>query len=640
MRKHIRWLPIVICISSLAAVVAHAQDSVGDASSSQEAGQELGFEGALKALQKESGAEATLKKLRKADELTGKNSVGTAERAMDAAGITRSEIPAVESSSTPTGTAKKTTASKAVVPGEILKEVGKLKVGQPAANEEAILNLLSNGDLSREELQQKYQEFLRSRETGEKPLSVSEKVKAETAAMRKAKADAKAAKLAAQAQEKERDVDVVTGMSFEDAIRMLEQESGVDATIRKLKKVDEMTGKNSFGSAQQKLADAGESEVMHSAMPIEARSGPMTAAEKSRSQTFDAVRKHLHSISEVEQFESAMDNVDFAALEANGSSTYAYVENRQKSIKSARSITSDLHSRGRSARNKFKTLNPDLYYGDSDGDTYIGDRKRAVFLPLAELSFADEIVNYSHPEETHDDVQNALGKPDFIKHKDKTVTGIYSLGARGSLTVRFTDNALVNVNGPDLYVFEMGKIEPTSLEISKDGEIWVHVGKIDGGVAEVDIGDYVAADDLIYYVRLTDLGEDSNLPGADVDAIAAIGSAMRLNLESQVLFDSGKSDLKPEGVEAMAELAESISVVSKAKVIVEGHTDSVGSPERNSALSLARAKSVSSQLKKILAGKAYTWVDRGYGEEKPLVENDTDANRAINRRVEVLVLPQ
>ncbi|NND11652.1 MAG: OmpA family protein, partial [Flavobacteriaceae bacterium] len=212
-------------------------------------------------------------------------------------------------------------------------------------------------------------------------------------------------------------------------------------------------------------------------------------------------------------------------------------------------------------------------------------------------------------------------------------------GLGGTLTIRFTDNALVDVNGPDLYLFEIGQLEPTELEISKDGKTWIKVGKIDGGVAEVDIAPFVNQGELYYYVRLKDLKMDSGIPGADVDAIAAIGAAMRLNLDSKVLFDTGKSQLKPEGIEALKELAKSIEVLKRGNVIVEGHTDDVGSTDTNKKLSLARAKSVSAELKKLIPSTNFIWKERGFGEDKPLVKNDTEENKAKNRRVEVLVLP-
>ena len=114
---------------------------------------------------------------------------------------------------------------------------------------------------------------------------------------------------------------------------------------------------------------------------------------------------------------------------------------------------------------------------------------------------------------------------------------------------------------------------------------------------------------------------------------------MRLNLDSKVLFETGKAQLKPEGIDALKVLAQSISVLKRGNVIVEGHTDDVGSEANNQKLSQARAKSVSAELKKLIPSQNFKWQEKGLGESKPLVENDSDQNRAKNRRVEVLVLP-
>ena len=62
------------------------------------------------------------------------------------------------------------------------------------------------------------------------------------------------------------------------------------------------------------------------------------------------------------------------------------------------------------------------------------------------------------------------------------------LGCAGTLVVRFVDNVLLDVAGPDLYVFEVGPaIEPMRLAISPDGTAWTEVGDIRGGTAEIDI---------------------------------------------------------------------------------------------------------------------------------------------------------
>ena len=97
------------------------------------------------------------------------------------------------------------------------------------------------------------------------------------------------------------------------------------------------------------------------------------------------------------------------------------------------------------------------------GQDYTDSRHHIVHFPLGDKSFADEVVafNMGHPEPqpaNARDPHNALGIPD---NNDKLHSGFVTLGCGGSLTLRFTDNALVDVDGPDLWVFEVGPaVEP------------------------------------------------------------------------------------------------------------------------------------------------------------------------------------
>ena len=85
-------------------------------------------------------------------------------------------------------------------------------------------------------------------------------------------------------------------------------------------------------------------------------------------------------------------------------------------------------------------------------------------------------------------------------------------------------------------------------------------------------------------------------------------------------------------------MGEFINLFSPNKVIIEGHTDSDGNAEANRYLSERRAEAV----RQILLN-TYDFITpgmieaRGYGEERPIVENDTPANKEINRRVEVII---
>ena len=427
-----------------------------------------------------------------------------------------------------------------------------------------------------------------------------------------------------------------TGVSLEEAIRLVQAESGIEATLEKLKEVDSLAGTNTM-----EMLDLETAQQVFDA--VEQKNKPsITANEKIKKEALRRQTGQLHSdkeavrvVAELEQTEA-----DIASGKVKATPEFTrYITNRRKV---AKIFSNDFNRKSQRARKKFRKLNPDLYFGEEAGTTYVGSGadKTPVYLPLGKLAFVDKVIEVNHPKQLTNNRNEVIGEPDVLYGFEvEDVTGMYSLGYDGDMTVQFIDNALTDVNGPDLYVFEFGAIEPTDLEISKDGKKWIRVGKIDGGVAEVDIAEFVQPGELFYYVRLKDLKKVTSLPGADIDAIGAIGSAMRLNLDSKVLFETGKSELKPEGIEALKILAQSITVLKRGNVIIEGHTDDVGSEATNQKLSLARAKSVSTELKKLIPSKNYKWQEKGLGESKPLVENDSDKNRAKNRRVEVLVLP-
>jgi OmpA-OmpF porin, OOP family len=103
-----------------------------------------------------------------------------------------------------------------------------------------------------------------------------------------------------------------------------------------------------------------------------------------------------------------------------------------------------------------------------------------------------------------------------------------------------------------------------------------------------------------------------------------------------VLFDTGKSTLKPGAVGTVDRLAEFLRKSPDRAVTIEGHTDSVGTDEYNLALSDARANSVKAAL--ISRGVPPTQViAMGKGEGMPVASNDNSAGRQQNRRVEIII---
>lgn len=271
--------------------------------------------------------------------------------------------------------------------------------------------------------------------------------------------------------------------------------------------------------------------------------------------------------------------------------------------------------------------------------TYPDGHGSEVTFPQGSISFADKVVHYDtgskDPIKVARDPSEALGVPDYDQEKDRNFV---SLGCTGELMLQFTDNQLVDIPGPDLYVFEIGPdVEPTGLAISKNGKDWVRIGRISGGKAEVDIAPYVSSDDAFRFVRLVDLGQKcgGRWPGADIDAVGAIGSAQHIALSGEVLFDTGKYKLKPAATAAIDKALAEVVIEAVQAIEVAGHTDSVGNDQTNQTLSKNRAQSVAAYLTTETGLAADKLSIVGYGESHPVANNDTATGRSKNRRVEI-----
>lgn len=113
-----------------------------------------------------------------------------------------------------------------------------------------------------------------------------------------------------------------------------------------------------------------------------------------------------------------------------------------------------------------------------------------------------------------------------------------------------------------------------------------------------------------------------------------IGTTVRLN---NILFETAKAKLRPESFEELDRLVSLMEDASKLVIEIEGHTDDVGSDSYNMTLSDKRANAVRDYLleKGISPDRIQA---KGYGETKPEVPNDSDENRALNRRVQFRVV--
>lgn len=112
-----------------------------------------------------------------------------------------------------------------------------------------------------------------------------------------------------------------------------------------------------------------------------------------------------------------------------------------------------------------------------------------------------------------------------------------------------------------------------------------------------------------------------------------VGQTVEIN---NLFFESNKTELKPASFPEMDRLAETLRKNHHIFIEIGGHTDDVGSDQDNLKLSQDRANKVLQYLYN-KGVEFYRMQAKGYGESKPIVSNDSEANRQQNRRVEFLI---
>ncbi len=117
-----------------------------------------------------------------------------------------------------------------------------------------------------------------------------------------------------------------------------------------------------------------------------------------------------------------------------------------------------------------------------------------------------------------------------------------------------------------------------------------------------------------------------------------------INIDDKISFDSGSAQLKKEIMPALEKITAILNNYPENRIIVEGHTDNVPistSRFRNNwQLSTERALSVLAHILRTSSTNPARFSAGGYGEYNPIVPNDIPSNRALNRRVDIVVVPR
>ena len=129
---------------------------------------------------------------------------------------------------------------------------------------------------------------------------------------------------------------------------------------------------------------------------------------------------------------------------------------------------------------------------------------------------------------------------------------------------------------------------------------------------------------------------EQSTQGTGIDVARTADNQLKVNIPSDISFDTGKAAIKPELRTVLDSFANGLAGDPSLHVRIVGHTDSSGSDAVNNPLSLARAGSVRDYLvdRSVSSARIDT---SGRGEREPIADNGSEAGRAKNRRVEIFL---
>ncbi|WP_234568386.1 OmpA family protein [Rhodohalobacter sp. 614A] len=126
---------------------------------------------------------------------------------------------------------------------------------------------------------------------------------------------------------------------------------------------------------------------------------------------------------------------------------------------------------------------------------------------------------------------------------------------------------------------------------------------------------------------------ERNLEGAEIQRVE---EGIAVSFDSGLLFDFDSAKLRPEAMENLKQLAEIMGEDDNTELLIVGHTDSVGDENYNQNLSERRAAVAATFMGTQGIARSRIQVE-GMGETEPIADNDTEAGRQENRRIEVAV---
>jgi outer membrane protein OmpA-like peptidoglycan-associated protein len=159
------------------------------------------------------------------------------------------------------------------------------------------------------------------------------------------------------------------------------------------------------------------------------------------------------------------------------------------------------------------------------------------------------------------------------------------------------------------------------------------IGAAAGGVLGAGVGVYMDKQQAAFDQELASEKRDNLI---EVERLK--NENLKITMNSEVSFDYNSAELQPAFRRTLDKVAGILNRYPRSTVKITGHTDSRGSAEYNQRLSEQRAKAVGWYLADAGVDSRRV-ITEGRGEAQPRASNETEAGRQLNRRVEMLIIP-
>lgn len=163
------------------------------------------------------------------------------------------------------------------------------------------------------------------------------------------------------------------------------------------------------------------------------------------------------------------------------------------------------------------------------------------------------------------------------------------------------------------------------------------IGKRNRRILQAATGGAAIGGGIGYYMDTQEAELRKQLRGSGV-SVERDGNNINLIMPGNITFSSSKANIEQNFYSVLDSVVLVLKEFDKTLIVVAGHTDSSGSDALNQGLSVQRAQSVSGYLS--AAGILNDRIESiGFGETQPVANNNTEAGKELNRRVEITLLP-